>query len=130
MRAYIRGGIEALKGFSAEIIAEWTGVHLSTARRYKRGEMPSFAALKIINLHATGNLVVVHPKWNNWRIRDDGVLIAPHGQEFTPGDVLASQFWQQLAASYQAAQRLPAQGDWIDEKWKEAKEQTAVGGAA
>jgi len=44
MRAFKTGGIDALYGISAEVIAELCGVHITTARRWKRGEEPTFAA--------------------------------------------------------------------------------------
>ena len=31
-----------------------------------------------------------------------------------------SSRWQQLAKSYQADQRLPAQADWVSEKWEKS----------
>lgn len=56
----------------------------------------------------------------------EGQLISPDGKSFTPGDVLSTTYWQQLAKSYQTEQRLARQADWIDEKWKPALEQTEI----
>ena len=78
MRRFKPRGIDALYGISAEIIAELCGIHITTARRWKRGEEPTFAALQLIKLFTTGDLVVVDPKWNGWRIRH-GLLIAADG---------------------------------------------------
>jgi hypothetical protein len=121
------GGIEALEGVTPEVIAEVCGCHLSTARRWKRGEMPPLSALKIIRLYTAGELGEIDLKWRGWRLRD-GVLIAPHGQSFSPGDILATTYWQQLAKSYQADQRLPRQADFVSEKWMPAKEQEREAG--
>ena len=63
MRPIRPGRIEELDGISAETIAEWTGVHITTARRYKRGEVPPFATMELIRLRATGDLGVVDPIW-------------------------------------------------------------------
>ena len=119
MRGFKRGGIEELKGISAEMIAEICGCHITTARRWKKGEQPPLSALKICALYQTGELGTIDLKWNGWRLRD-GLLVSPDGQYFTPGNVMSGPFWQQLAKSYQADQRFPAQGDWISEKWEKS----------
>ncbi len=121
MRRFKPEGIDALYGISAELIAELCGVHITTARRWKRGEEPTFAALQLIKLFTTGDLVVVDLRWSGWRIKN-GTLIAPDGMQFTPGDVQAGPFWQQLAKSYQTEQRLPRQGDWVSERWEVSAE--------
>jgi hypothetical protein len=59
MRLFKPGGIEALNGISAERIAEICRVHITTARRWKRGEEPPFTALELIQLHEGGELGVV-----------------------------------------------------------------------
>ena len=123
MRLFKPGGIEALNDVSAERIAEICRVHITTARRYKRGEEPPFASLQLLKLCDKGELGVLDLKWAGWHLRN-GQLISPDGQSFAPGDVLSTTYWQALAKSYQTEQRLPRQGDWIDEKWKPAPEQT------
>lgn len=118
------GGIEALEGVTPEVIAEVCGVHITTARRWKRGEMPPLSALKIIRLHTTGELGEIDLKWAGWRLRH-GQLVAPHGEQFETGDVMSIRFLRQLIASYQTDQRYERQADWISEKWEPATEREA-----
>jgi hypothetical protein len=113
------GGIEALEGVTPEVIAEVCGCHISTARRWKRGEMPPLSALKIIRLYTSGELGEIDLKWRGWRLRD-GQLVAPHGEQFGTGDVMSITFLRQLVASYQVDQRYERQADWISERWEPA----------
>lgn len=119
-RTFAPGRITEIWGISAEKIAGWTGVHITTARRWKRGESPPKAALEIIQIRDTGELGVVDKAWAGWRLID-GMLYSPEQMEFTPADVRAGPFWRQLARSYQVRQRLPQQSDWVANEWAPAK---------
>lgn len=119
-RSYTPGRITEIFGLSAEWLAKVCGVHITTARRWKRGEAPPKAALEIIQLRATGELGVVDGAWSGWRLVN-GVLYSPEQMDFTPADVRAGPFWRQLARSYQAKQRLPQQADWVAGEWTIAK---------
>lgn len=121
-RGFVRGGIDELRDVSAEIIAEITGVHITTARRWKRGEMPPLSALKVVALHQTGELGTVDLKWNGWKLRD-GKLISDDGTCFTPGEVRSLPFLRMQIQSYQLDQRLVRQADWVSETWSPAPEQ-------
>jgi hypothetical protein len=46
-----------------------------------------------------------------------GELVDPDGSTYTPGEVMSTYFWRQLARTLQTKQRLPEQGDWIAQKW-------------
>ena len=117
MRGFRRSGIPELSGVTAELIVELCGVHITTARRWKRGEYPPLSALKVIALYQTGELGAVDPKWNGWSLRN-GLLTTPdEAYTFSPGEVQAIPFQKQLIRHYQDEQRLPRQGDWISEKW-------------
>ena len=122
MRAYCPGEEHpALHGIPAETIAELCRVHITTARRWKRGEEPPYTALKLIELLTTGNLGVIDLRWQGWRLHH-GSLISPDGMDFSPGDIHAMTFLRQLIASYQSAQRLPRQADWVTERWEPSNE--------
>ena len=117
MRAFRPGQQHfALYGIQAEQIADWCQVHVTTARRWKRGEDPPHAAAQLVELHTTGNLGIVDDAWDGWSIKKE-LLIAPNGDRFAPGEVMAMQFWRSLARTYQAEQRLPRQADWVEGTW-------------
>jgi hypothetical protein len=122
MRAFKRSGIPELSGVNAELIAELCGVHVTTARRWKRGEYPPLSALKVIALYQTGELGAVDPKWNGWSLRNGSLTTPDEAYTFTPGEVQAIPFHKQLIRHYQDEQRLPRQGDWVSEKWIPAAE--------
>lgn len=119
------GGIEELEDVTAELISEICRVHITTARRWKRGEMPPFTALKIINLYKNGELGEVDLRWHNWRLRN-GLLISDDGTSFTPGQVRAIPFMEMQIDSYKRDQRSVRQADWIDGKWRPAPEQEDI----
>ena len=120
MRAYRpKEAHPALYAIKTEKIVQWTRCHESTARRWKRGEEPPYPATQIVELQSTGNLGMIDDEWDGWRLLD-GLLIAPNGDEFAPGDIMATTWWRQLARTYQAEQRLPRQADWISETWAAA----------
>ncbi len=109
-------GHPALYGIPADVIANWTQVHITTARRWKRGEEPPHAAVQMIELRATGELKVVDLAWHGWRLKD-GALLSPNGDSFTPNEIMAGPYWRTLVRAYQAEQRLPRQADWVHGEW-------------
>lgn len=116
-RQFDRKGSDALHGVPAEVIAELCGVHITTSRRWKRGEWPPLSALKVIALHATGRLDAIDTSWSGWSIRH-GELVTPDGAySFKPGEVQALPFLKQLIRHYQAEQALPRQADWVSGRW-------------
>ena len=114
----------ALYGITAETIAGWCGCHVTTARRWKRGEEPPHAAIQLIELLSTGNLGVINPAWDGWVLKGKD-LIAPHGEVFSRGDILSLRFLAQQVAHLQSEARLPRQIDWINGRWEVAREVVA-----
>ena len=106
----------ALYGIQAEWISEVCQVHITTARRWKRGEDPPYAATQLVELLSTGNMGIVDPDWTGWALKQ-GLLIAPNGDRFSPGEVMAMTYWRALAHSYQVEQKLPRQADWVAGEW-------------
>jgi hypothetical protein len=115
----------ALYGVSAERISKWCGCHLTTARRWRRGEEPPKSALILIELMNTGDLGLIDPAWSGWLLRGKN-LIAPHGEVFSRGDVLSLRFLAQQVAHLMSEARLPRQSDWINGRWEVAQEHAAV----
>jgi hypothetical protein len=111
----------ALYGISAETIADWCKVHVTTARRWKRGEEPPFAALQLIELLSTGNLGIINPAWDGWILKGNS-LVAPHGEIFSRGDILSLTFVRQQVAHLMSESRLPRQADWINGRYEVARE--------
>jgi hypothetical protein len=122
VRAF-RPGTEhpALYAVSADTIADLCKVHVTTARRWKRGEEPPYAALQLIELLSTGNLGVINPAWDGWILKGNS-LVAPHGEIFSRGDILSLTFVRQQVAHLQSESRLPRQADWVSGSWQVAKE--------
>lgn len=124
MRKYTPGR-NTMYGIQAEDIARWCDVHITTARRWKRGEEPPLSARIVIELMTSGDLSVISSSWEGWTLSKDG-LKAPTGATYSPGDIMATDYWRTLVRSYQAEQRLPRQADWVDEEWQPARDQAAA----
>ena len=104
-------------GFPAEIIAEWCGVSVETAQRWKSGRaQPSRPALRLFELHRSRK-VLASPGWDGWAVNGDA-LVGPDGKQFTHGQLAAyellyqlcyelgrdrSDFWERLEVIHQAA---------------------------
>ena len=125
-RTYQPGKLTFLYGIPAETIARWTGVHITTARRWKRGEEPPQSAATLIQILANGDLGFIDPAWAGWRL-DNGELVAPDQSRYTPGNVMAEPFLRMLIAEYQHKQRYAQQADWIDERWVTNVSKEAIG---
>ena len=107
---------EALHDIPPEVIAEVCRIHVTTARRWKKGEQPPFSALQLLKLHRDGEIGVVDLKWAGWRLHN-GLLISDDGTSFTPGDVRSIPFLRMQIDSYQRDQRSVRQADWLAERW-------------
>lgn len=84
-------------GYPAEVIAEWCGVSIGTAKHYKSGRRkPPTPVLRLFRLYRDGK--VLGSDWENYRaIRDK--LIDQSGQSFTPSNLaLYGLVWQALAS--------------------------------
>ena len=123
------GGIEALNDVTPEVIAEICRVHITTARRWKRGEEPPFTALQLIKLFNDGEIGVVDLRWAGWRLHN-GLLFSDDRTTFTPGDVRSIPWLRMQVESYKRDQRLVRQADWVSERWVEGVDYTDVQGAA
>jgi hypothetical protein len=66
-------------GYSAQVIAEWCCVALSTAHAYKTGRIkPGKAPQKLFRLHR--DRMILTPEWRGWLIKPD-VIVDPEGAE-------------------------------------------------
>ena len=66
-------------GYSAELIAEWCVVKLSTAYAYKSGRLkPGASVVKLLRLHAGRQVLTA--EWQGWIVKPDCV-VTPEGFE-------------------------------------------------
>lgn len=80
--------MDALDGIPAARIARLLGVHLDTARRYKRsGRMPR-AIARYLELRLAGELGFVDTAWRGFRLVA-GQLVTPEGATLRPGEIRA-----------------------------------------
>lgn len=77
----------AFYGFPAQVVADWCGVSVRTAERWKDGRSrPSRSALRLFTLHAERR--VLGKEWNGWLI-NQATLVDPEGQSTTQGQLRA-----------------------------------------
>lgn len=76
-------------------LAHVTGVHLETAKRWKRaGAIPKHYA-HLVALRTEGNLGVIAGDWDGWRLRDQQ-LWTPDDVVVTPGEIRAIPYQKEL----------------------------------
>jgi hypothetical protein len=77
-------------GYPAELVAEWCGISVATARLYKAGKRkPSRAVSKLFLLHRDRR--VLGATWRDWIIKPDSI-VDPDGNETSRGQ-LHNYFW-------------------------------------
>jgi hypothetical protein len=73
-------------GLSVLLLVQITGVHIDTARRWKRaGKVPKKHAVQVA-LATEGDLGVIAPEWTGFRVKN-GLLWTPEGLAVRPGDI-------------------------------------------
>jgi len=83
-----------LYGISAALIAALIGVHIDTARRWKRaGQAPGWRA-GLLALKLDGELGAVDSTWAGFRLVR-GQLWTPENAPITPGDIRAIPYRRQ-----------------------------------
>jgi hypothetical protein len=120
---------EFLYGYPAEELADLTGVHVATARRWKRGDALPPVADRLLRLVLTGDLGLISRAWRGWRLAA-GTLVGPDGITATPGEVLAIPFVRAQVSAYQARQRFATQADWVDGRYVDGAESSALAESA
>jgi hypothetical protein len=77
-------------GYPAELIAEWCGISVASARLYKVSKRkPSKAVAKLFLLHRDRR--VLGPQWQDWIVKPDSI-VDPDGNE-TSRSLLHNYFW-------------------------------------
>lgn len=77
-------------GYPAELVAEWCGISIASARLYKSGRRkPSKAVAKLFLLHRDRR--VLGPQWRDWVIKADSI-VDPDGNE-TSRSLLHNYSW-------------------------------------
>ncbi|HWK75383.1 MAG TPA: hypothetical protein VNQ81_13985 [Povalibacter sp.] len=84
-----------LYGLSALLLADITGVHIETAKRWKRaGQLPA-AHRAIVQLKTVGDLGMLNPHWRGYRLYADRIW-TPEGAWVSPGDIRAIPYTREL----------------------------------
>jgi hypothetical protein len=109
-------GTDTLYGIAAEQLVAITGVHLSTARRWKRRRRLPRWLQRLVSLCVFGDLGQIHRAWSGWTLREK-YLVSPEGWEFTFGEIRSIPFLHAQVAAYQARQRWIQQADWVDQRY-------------
>ena len=107
---------EALHGVSAEELARLTGVHLTTALRWKRTRRTKRWLHLLVSMCVWGKLAPASRHWAGWFVRGEH-LVSPEGWCFTPGEVRAIPFMRAQIQTYQQLQRTIQQADWIEQRF-------------
>ena len=82
-------------GVPAETVAQWCGVSVETAQRWKSGKaVPSRPALRLFELHRSRK-VLASSGWDGWTV-DGDALVGPDGKQFTHGQLRAYELLYQL----------------------------------
>ena len=83
-------------GYPEQLVAQWCGVSVHTARLYKSGvRKPSRQALRLFTLHRDGR-VLDQQYWRGYSVLK-GKLVDPTGREFDAGQLNAHWLIVQLA---------------------------------
>jgi hypothetical protein len=82
-------------GYPAELIAQWCGVSIATARRWKRGGAAPRPALRLFTLYREQR--VLDEYWKGWRAIK-GVLYDPADTGTTQSQLAAYSLIMQFAA--------------------------------
>jgi hypothetical protein len=108
-------------GHSAEALAELAGVHITTARRWKREGAPAMED-RFLRILTEGDLGEIDPVWRGWNLKR-GVLCGLDGFFFTPGEVMGIPFTKALLKTLQQREaherRFAVQADWIEGRYVE-----------
>lgn len=112
-------GTDPLIGVRVEELVRLTGVHLTTAKRWKRSRRIRRWLALLVQICVEGELEPIARPWRGWRIRGEH-LISPEGWTFTFGEIRSIPFLHAQVSTYQQMQRTHLQADWIDERYVEA----------
>lgn len=93
---------DALRGLTAERLAELIGAHVTTARRWLRKRQVPRAIAAALMVLRFGDLGAICPDWEGWSLRE-GVLWSPEGEHFSPGRVRAGPLYERAAAEHRGA---------------------------
>ena len=99
-------------GYSAETIAGIAGVHITSARRWKRAGAPEHIH-KLLRLLLQGDLAVISPAWRGWRIERDRLHSIDDAYTFSPGEILSLPFRLSQIAALEKRNKFAVQADWV-----------------
>lgn len=93
--------MDAVYGLPPEVVAERTGVDVSTARRWKAGTTRLPKAARLI---LQADLGCFSPEWAGWRLEGQD-LVSPEGWRIARGQVMNVPLMRQQLAGYQTELR-------------------------
>ena len=101
-------------GYPDHLIAQWCGVSVRTAQRWKTGKTkPTRSALRLFGMFRDGR--VLDDQWVGWSTRK-GVLTDPDGNSTTQGQLRAYWIVVQLVAEY--ARQAPQVAETVRQVWE------------
>lgn len=103
------------EGYSAAQLAELTGEHVTSARRWKRQGAPP-AIAKLLAILLDGDLGTIDPDWKGWHLVR-GRLHGHDGLNFAPAEVLALPFHRAHIKALEVRNKFSVQADFIDQRW-------------
>lgn len=116
-------------GQSAQSLADLTGTHITTTRRWKRGAPLPEPVRRLLRILIERDLAVLSRVWDGWMVNARGALVSPEGWEFTPGEVRSIPFLHGMVSAHQsranaAEARLQwaVQADWVEGRYVEPGE--------
>jgi hypothetical protein len=99
------------EGYPAELIAQWCGITVDTAKLYKSGHRKaSRTVLRLFTLHRDGRVLGVG--WEGWRAAP-GAITDPDGNT-TSARQLANYFFIMQFAAALAARDPDTQREWYE----------------
>ncbi len=103
--------LSSLYGYSAEWIANSTGVTIRTAQKYASGGKIPEPTRRLLHLKATRK--ELGSDWKGWVIHGD-TLYSPEGLKYSPGYLRSMQYLYDLHLSVDVYNEIRGQvGDWV-----------------
>lgn len=92
-----------------EWIIERAGVHRTTVTRWRAARKFPPMLQRLAELELGGELGLIDPRWMGWRVAG-GELVAPNGDHFAPGIILALALRLQQLGELERLSRAPRRG--------------------
>lgn len=114
----------SLYGRSVAVLIQVTGVHRTTALRWKRAARLPLWLKRLVRVCLDGEIGEIDRAWRDWRICGDQ-LVSPEGWRFTPGEIRSIPFLHGRIREADCWRRINVQADWIEQRYVVPGEQQA-----